>query len=77
MKNFIAHTDEIREQMLQEISCSSVDDLFSQIPVKFKEFNMSNPLSELETQRRIKALANKNQHPRLILTLYHENLMLQ
>ena len=60
MKNFIAHTDEIREQMLQEISCSSVDDLFSQIPVKFKEFNMSNPLSELETQRRIKALANKN-----------------
>lgn len=60
MKNFIAHTDEIREQMLQEISCSSVDNLFSQIPVKFKEFNMSNPLSELETQRRIKALAKKN-----------------
>ena len=60
MKNFIAHTDEIREKMLQEISCSSVDDLFSQIPVKFKEFNMSNPLSELETQRRIKALAKKN-----------------
>ena len=60
MKNFIAHTDEIREQMLQEISCSSIDNLFSQIPVKFKEFNMSNPLSELETQRRIKALAKKN-----------------
>ena len=60
MKNFIAHTDEIRKKMLQEISCSSVDDLFSQIPVKFKEFNMSNPLSELETQRRIKALAKKN-----------------
>ena len=60
MKNFIAHTDEIREKMLQEISCSSVDDLFKQIPVKFKEFNMSNPLSELETQRKIKALAKKN-----------------
>lgn len=60
MKNFIAHTDEIREQMLQEISCSSVDDLFKQIPVKFKAFNMSNPLSELETQRKIKALAKKN-----------------
>ena len=60
MKNFIAHTDEIRKKMLQEISCSSVDDLFSQIPVKFKEFNMSNPLSEVETQRRIKALAKKN-----------------
>ena len=60
MKNFIAHTDEIREQMLQEISCSSIDDLFSQIPVKFKNFSMSNPLSELETQKRIKALAKKN-----------------
>lgn len=60
MKNFIAHTDEIREQMLQEISCSSIDDLFSQIPVKFKNFSMSNPLSELETQKRIKALAKKD-----------------
>ncbi len=60
MKNFIAHTDEIREKMLQEISCSSVDDLFKQIPVKFKNFDMANPLSELETQRRIKTLAKKN-----------------
>lgn len=60
MKNFIAHTDEIREKMLQEISCSNVDDLFKQIPVKFKNFDMANPLSELETQRKIKALAKKN-----------------
>ena len=60
MKNFIAHTDEIREKMLQEISCSSVDDLFKQIPVKFKNFDMANPLSELETQRKIKALSKKN-----------------
>ena len=60
MKNFIAHTDEIREKMLQEISCSSIDDLFKQIPVKFKNFDMANPLSELETQRKIKALAKKN-----------------
>ena len=60
MKNFIAHTDEIREKMLQEISCTSVDDLFKQIPVKFKNFDMAHPLSELETQRKIKALAKKN-----------------
>ncbi len=60
MKNFIAHTDEIREKMLQEISCSSVDDLFKQIPVKFKNFDMAHPLSELETQRKIRALAKKN-----------------
>ena len=60
MKNFIAHTDEIREKMLQEISCSSVDDLFKQIPVKIKNFDMAHPLSELETQRKIRALAKKN-----------------
>ena len=60
MKNFIAHTDEIREKMLQEISCSSIDDLFSQIPVKFKDFSMPNSLSELEVQKRIKTLAKKN-----------------
>ena len=60
MKNFIVHTDDIRGQMLKEISCASLEDLFKQIPVKLKEFNLSNPLSELETQRKIKAIANKN-----------------
>ena len=60
MKNFIAHTDEIREKMLQEISCSSVDDLFKHIPVKIKNFDMAHHLSELETQRKIRALAKKN-----------------
>ena len=60
MKNFIAHTDEIREKMLQEISCSSIDDLFSQIPIKFKDFSMPNSLSELDVQKRIKTLAKKN-----------------
>ena len=37
MKNFLAHTDEIREEMLREISCASIEDLFKQIPVKFKD----------------------------------------
>ena len=60
MKNFIAHTEEIRNQMLQEISCASVEDLFQQIPAKIKEFNIASPLSEMETQRRVKALAKKD-----------------
>lgn len=60
MKNFIAHTDDIRNEMLKAVSCASVDDLFTQIPVQFKEFNMGNPLSEMEAQKRIKALARKN-----------------
>ena len=60
MKNFLAHTDEIRQEMLNAVSCAAIEDLFTQIPVKFKEFNISNPLSEMETQRQVKALARKN-----------------
>ena len=40
MKNFIAHTDEIRQEMLNAISYSSIEDLFTQIPTKFKDFNI-------------------------------------
>ena len=60
MKNFIAHTDDVRKEMLDSINLASVDDLFKQIPVKFKDFGMDNPLSEMETQKRVKAIAKKN-----------------
>ena len=60
MKNFIAHNEQTREQMLKEISCSTIDDLFTRIPAKYKSFDLENPLSELEAQRRIKSLARKN-----------------
>lgn len=60
MKNFLAHTDEIRQDMLKALSCETIEDLFTQIPVRIKDFNISNPLSELEAQRQIKALAKKN-----------------
>ena len=60
MKNFIAHTDETRTEMLKSISYSSVEDLYKQVPVTFKDFEMENPLSELDTQKRVKSLARKN-----------------
>ena len=34
MKNFIAHTDNTRQEMLKDISCQSIEDLFKQIPIK-------------------------------------------
>lgn len=61
MKNFTAHTDEVRNKMLEMVNCSSVEDLFSQVPIKFKEFNLGNPLSEMVAQKEVKALARKNQ----------------
>ena len=60
MKNFIAHTDSTRESMLKAISCMTLDDLYKQVPIKFQDFSMTNPLSELEAQRQIKAIARKN-----------------
>lgn len=60
MKNFLAHTEEVRKELLDAISCNSVEDLFKQVPVKFKDFNMGNPLSELQAQKKIKSIASKN-----------------
>lgn len=61
MKNFIAHTEEIRKEMLEAIDyASSLDDLFKQIPVKIEQFKLNKPLSELEVQKEIKTLAKKN-----------------
>jgi len=60
MNNFIAHTEEVRKEMLESVNLASVEDLFKQIPVKLDSFKMDNPLSEMETQKKIKALAKKN-----------------
>ena len=60
MNKFLAHTTDVRNNMLREISQASLDDLFKQIPVRCKDFTVGNPLSELETQRKIKELARKN-----------------
>ena len=56
MKNFIAHTEETRNEILNNISLNSIDDLFKQIPVLFKDFYLENPLSELNVQKKIKTL---------------------
>ena len=60
MKNFTAHTEDTRNEMLQSISLDKIEDLFKQLPVKFPKFNMGSALSELKAQKEIKALAKKN-----------------
>ena len=52
MNNFIAHTENERLEMLNALSASSIEDLFKQIPIQFKNFDMGNPLSELEAQKK-------------------------
>lgn len=60
MNKLLAHNTDIRNEMLREISLATLEDLFKQIPVKYNNFTVGNPLSELEVQRKIKELARKN-----------------
>lgn len=62
MKNFLAHNDEAREQLLKSINMSSVEDLFKNIPqaARVKDFNLGEALSEMQVQKHVKSLAKKN-----------------
>lgn len=62
MKNFLVHTDEMKNEMLKSINISNIEDLFKQIPQKARmgELGFENPLSEMDVQKRIKSLAKKN-----------------
>lgn len=62
MNNFLVHNEEARKEMLHSINKSSIEDLFIQIPEKarMQAFNLEEPLSEMETQKKIRAIAKKN-----------------
>ena len=62
MKNFLVHNNEVKAEMLEEIGLNSVEDLFSDIPqqARMKTLDLPDAMSEMEVQREIKSLANKN-----------------
>lgn len=62
MKNIIAHSESIRKEMLEAISKSNIEELFSQIPQKARtgSLNLPDSMSEMEVQRKIKEIAKKN-----------------
>lgn len=62
MKNFLAHTDETRTELLKSIACSTIEELFSKIPqeAKVQNLELDDALSEMQTQKAVKSLANKN-----------------
>ncbi len=62
MKNFLVHNEETTQQMCKEIGISSIEDLFSQIPqsTRMAELKLPEGLSEMETQKVVKSLANSN-----------------
>lgn len=62
MKNFLVHNEETTKEMCETIGISTVEDLFKQIPqnVRMQSLALNEGLSELETQKAVKQLANKN-----------------
>lgn len=62
MKNFLVHNDEVKNEMLEAVNVSSIEDLFAQIPAqaRMNELKLEDALSEMECQKRIKSLAKKN-----------------
>ena len=70
MKNFLVHNEETTQQMCKEIGITSVEDLFSQIPqsARMAELKLPEGLSEMETQKVVKALANANKTDYAIFT---------
>lgn len=62
MKNFLVHDDNTRAEILNSIGLKHIEDLFAQIPqtAMMPELKLENPLSEMETQRKIKSIAKKN-----------------
>lgn len=62
MKNFLVHSDEVKQEMLKSIGVRSVGDLFKEIPklARMDALNLGSAISELDVQKQIKALAGKN-----------------
>lgn len=62
MLNFLAHTDETRAELLESISCASIEELFSKIPqeARTKSLNLDDAMSEMQAQKAVKSIAKKN-----------------
>ena len=53
MRNFQAHTDLDRAEMLKEIGIDSIDDLFTQIPqeARITKLDLAQPMNEMQVQK--------------------------
>lgn len=62
MENFLVHNEEIKTQMCADIGIKNVDELFNRIPnaAKMNSLNLDDAISEMNVQKKIKALAKKN-----------------
>lgn len=60
---YISNTDQEQKKMLENIGASSIDELFKDIPENLqlkRRLNINQPMSELEVNKEIKKLAERN-----------------
>ena len=59
---YLPNTEANRSAMLQEIGVGSADELFRDVPEKFRnvQFKLPPPLSELELKEELRQLSNLN-----------------
>jgi glycine dehydrogenase subunit 1 len=62
--SYIPHTDEERQQMLDAVGVSTIEDLFEAVPEthRFPQLDMPTPLSEAEVTAELLALSEANEH---------------
>lgn len=62
MDNFLVHTEQTIKEICTNIGITDIEDLFKQIPqdVRMPELNLPKGISELETQKFVKNIANEN-----------------
>ena len=60
MNNFKANPDNVIEEMLQSIGEKSLDDLMVDKRALMPSLNLPEALSEMQTQKKVKAIANEN-----------------
>ena len=62
MRNFEAHTDNIRQKMLSDIGVNSIEELFDMIPknCRMESLNLAAPISEMKAQKELFKLSKKN-----------------
>ncbi len=62
MSTYIPHTDAERRAMLETIGVSSIEELFSAVPEKFRfpKLNLPEPVTEMEVMWELNALADAN-----------------
>ena len=62
MRNFEAHTDDVRQEMLSDIGVNSIEELFDMIPknCRMESLSLVAPVSEMEAQKELFKLSKKN-----------------